>query len=442
MNKFLPSRSPKSRNLSTNESVDSKPAATTQSKTGFIATLRFFVSHIIERRLTQVASSLTYTTILASVPLLAVILSLFTAFPLFDEFRVALEDFLTSSLMPPAVSDTVMTYLNQFAAKASGLTAIGSIFLIVTSIMLISTIDETFNDIWRVGERRPLTQRIFVYWAIISLGPILAGASLWASSLLLRESMGYVGDIDTISTFFLSYLPFFITVSAFTALYTFVPNRKVLLRDSFTGAVVTAICLEILKNGFAFYLTKFPTYTLIYGTFATIPIFLLWVYLSWLVVLVGATFTATLPDFRKRNLHSLNQVGAPFLSAVNMLYCLWLHRGEQPVGIDVDQIADQLNVDVNSLEPVLIKLKRIGYVANTPVGGHEHWVLACDPDQATLAPVIDILLLKRSLATEDLSLAINDLLDHSLAHPELSLTKFFCEVHPPADAVPASATLS
>src|SRR5699024_11899628 len=126
------------------------------------------------------------------------------------------------------------------SAYASGLMAIGSIFLIVTSIMLISAIDETFSDIWRVGERRPLTQRIFVYWAIISLGPILAGASLWASSLLLRESMGYVGDIDTISTVFLSYLPFFITVSAFTALYTFVPNRKVLLRDSFTSAVVTA----------------------------------------------------------------------------------------------------------------------------------------------------------------------------------------------------------
>src|SRR5690606_38614562 len=140
-----------------------------------------------EKKLAQVAASLTYTTVLSLVPMLAVVLSLFTAFPLFSEFRIALENFLASSVMPAVVSENVMGYLNQFAAKASGLTTVGGLVLIVTSVMLLRTIDEAFNDIWQVETRRPLRQRMLVYWALLSLGPILIGASLWALSMLARE---------------------------------------------------------------------------------------------------------------------------------------------------------------------------------------------------------------------------------------------------------------
>ena len=157
--------------------------------------------HVPARRrekLLQVASSLTFTTVLAIVPMLAVVLSLFTALPVFQEFRVALEDFLANSLMPPSVSDNIMEYLNQFARQASRLTAIGGAFLLVTSLLLIMTIDKAFNDIWHVTRQRPLPQRALVYWAVITLGPVVAGASLWATSFVARESMGLVRDVPEI----------------------------------------------------------------------------------------------------------------------------------------------------------------------------------------------------------------------------------------------------
>ena len=156
---------------------------------------RFTSQRADEEKLLQVASSLTFTTVLAIVPMLAVVLSLFTAFPVFQEFRVALEDFLANSLMPPSVSDNIMEYLNQFARQASRLTAIGGAFLLVTSLLLIMTIDKAFNDIWHVTRQRPLPQRALVYWAVITLGPVVAGASLWATSFVARESMGLVRDV-------------------------------------------------------------------------------------------------------------------------------------------------------------------------------------------------------------------------------------------------------
>src|SRR5690625_2344681 len=169
--------------------------------------------HLAQRNLTQTASSLTFTSILAMVPLLTVVLSIFTAFPIFQDFQVSLEEFLTSKLMPDAVSANVMDYLNQFASKAASLTAIGSIFLFVTSVMLMSTIDKAFNDIWLVGEQRPLSHRILVYWAIITLGPVVIGASLWTSSILARASLGYVGGLPFFASFILTVVPILLTRS-------------------------------------------------------------------------------------------------------------------------------------------------------------------------------------------------------------------------------------
>ena len=226
------------------------------------------------------------------------VLSLFTAFPVFQEFRVALEDFLTNSLMPPSVSDNIMEYLNQFARQASRLTAIGGGFLLVTSLLLIMTIDKAFNDIWHVTRQRPLPQRALVYWAVITLGPVVAGASLWATSFVARESLGLVRDVPEIVSVAVSFIPLVLTGLGFAALFVVVPNRDVLWRDALVGGCVTAVALEVMKSAFAYYLTRFPTYTVIYGAFATLPIFLLWIYLSWLAVLLGATLAASAPLIR------------------------------------------------------------------------------------------------------------------------------------------------
>ncbi|WP_397475382.1 YihY family inner membrane protein [Pusillimonas sp.] len=350
-----------------------------------------------EKRLPQIAASLTYTTVLAIVPLLAVVLSLFTAFPLFAEFKLALENFLTTSLMPPSVSDTVMTYLNQFAAKASGLTAVGTIFLIVVSVMLIMTIDGVLNDIWSVEQRRPLRQRMLVYWAIISLGPILAGASLWTTTVLTQQSLGLVGEMSTGVNLLLSVVPVLITGVGFAALFVYVPNRDVYWRDALAGGMGTAVVLALMKSGFALYISRFPSYTIIYGAFATLPIFLLWIYLSWLGILLGATVAATLPALRMRRWAEQRQPGAAIVDAITIMRLLRSAQGTPIPGRSSRFLSAHLRLHPDELNHILTTLRDLGYAVPTQDKdkGSDQWVLACDMGQAKLGRLVDVLLIDR-----------------------------------------------
>jgi membrane protein len=358
--------------------------------------LRFAAQRAGEKNLTQVASSLTFTTVLAIVPLLAVVLALFTAFPLFADFRVALENFFTANLMPPAVSNHVMTYLNQFAAQASRLTAIGTLFLIVTSVMLMMTIDKAFNDIWQVTRQRPLRQRMLVYWAIISLGPILAGASLWATSFLARESLGQVHRVSALLGFALSFIPLIVTGLGFAAVFVMVPNRQVYWKDALAGGFGAAIVLGIMKTGFAYYLIHFPSYTAIYGAFATVPIFLLWIYLSWLAILFGATIAATLPLLRLRLWAKSRRIGATFVDAVNVIRLLRSAQNNPAPGYSQQVLSTQLQLHQDELILALQALEQLGYIVSTEEKDADRWVLACDPRETTLGPLIDVLLIDRN----------------------------------------------
>ena len=358
--------------------------------------LRFAARLVSENRLTQIASSLTFTTVLAIVPLLAVVLALFTAFPLFGEFRLALENFMTANLMPSTISENVMAYLNQFAAQASRLTAIGSLFLVVTSILLMMTIDEAFNGIWHVAQQRPLRQRMMVYWVILSLGPILAGASLWATSLMAQMSLHNVGESSALGSFTLSLIPLTITGVGFAALFVHVPNRRVYWKDALAGGFGTAIVLAIMKAGFAFYLTRFPSYTVIYGAFATVPIFLLWIYLSWLAILSGATVAATLPLLRLRRWDENRQPGAAFIDAVNIIRLLHGARQSSPPGRSTRFLNTHLKLHYNELLTALKTLQQLDYIVHVQEKGDEQWVLACDLQQARLGPIIDALLIDRN----------------------------------------------
>lgn len=360
--------------------------------------LRYALQRAGEKKLPQIAASLTYTTVLAIVPLLAVVLALFTAFPLFTEFKVALENFLTSSLMPPAVSDNVMKYLNQFAAKASGLTAVGTVFLIVVSVLLIMTIDGVLNDIWSVERQRPLRQRMLVYWAIISLGPILAGASLWTTAFLARESLGLVQDTPASLNLLLSAVPIVITSLGFAALFVYVPNRQVYWRDALAGGFGTAVVLAIMKWGFALYISRFPSYTVIYGAFATLPIFLLWIYLSWLGILLGATVAATLPSLRLRRWAEQRQPGAAIIDAVSILRLLRSGQGSASPGRSSRFLGAHLRLHPDELLCVLNALRDLGYAVPTQDKdkGSDQWVLACDVREARLGRLVDALLIDRS----------------------------------------------
>ena len=357
------------------------------------AIIRYALERATEKNLTQVASSLTFTTVLSIVPLLAVVLSLFTAFPLFAEFRIALEEFLTGSLMPPAVSDNVMVYLNDFAAKASSLTAVGSLFLIVTSVMLIKTIDESFNDIWQIERQRPMIQRMLMYWAIISLGPILTGASLWATSVVARESLDYMDSFEEVGRLGLSFIPLIATGLGFTGLFMLVPNRKVEWRDALMGGLGTALVLEIMRSGFTFYLTTFPSYTLIYGAFAIIPIFLLWLYLSWLVILIGATLASILPLLRQKRWETCRYTGDRIVTALRLLDALWEAQKNHVSGRSLPALCSLLHQYPDDIEPILHELKQLGLVVNTDATDMDLWVLACDQRSASLTPLIHAMLI-------------------------------------------------
>ena len=354
---------------------------------------RFALKQVEEQQLLTISASLTFTTVLAMVPMLAVVLSLFTAFPLFQEFRIALEEFLTHSLMPPTVSENIMEYLNQFALQASRLTTIGGGFLVVTSILLIMTIDQTLNDIWQVTRQRPLPQRALVYWAVLTLGPVVTGASLWATSYLARESMGLVGDIPGPLGLLISFLPLFVTGIGFTGLFLVVPNRRVLWRDAAIGGFGAAGVLEIMKQGFAYYLTQFPTYTVIYGTFATLPIFLLWIYVSWLAILMGAVTAASLPLIRLGRWEAHREPGAPLIDAVGVLRLLHLAQGGNPSDRSTGHLAGHLRLHFDELNTVLEALADIGYVARTQ---DNRWILACQADRTSLAPLFDRFVLDRN----------------------------------------------
>ncbi|AZY49571.1 YihY family inner membrane protein [Bordetella avium] len=351
---------------------------------------RFALSRADKERLLEVASSLTFTTVLAIVPMLAVGLSLFTAFPVFQDFRLALEDFLANNLMPPEVSDNIMDYLNQFARQASRLTAIGGAFLVVTSLLLIMTIDKTFNDIWHVGRQRPWPQRALVYWAVLTLGPVATGASLWATSFVARESMGLISDVPEIVSLGISLVPLLLTGLGFSALFVVVPNCRVYWRDALTGGFCTAFALEAMKAGFALYLNRFPAYTVIYGAFATLPIFLLWIYLSWLAVLLGASIAANVPRVRLGRWEVNRAPGAQFIDAIGVLSELLAAFGQPP--ISTTTLAQRLELHHDELSAVLEALSRLALIAPT---GDDGWVLACDPRTTELSPLYDHFLLDR-----------------------------------------------
>jgi membrane protein len=257
------------------------------------------VRRFFEDRLTQTAGSLTYTTLLALVPLLTVVLSVSTAFPIFDRIVEGLQDFVLENFLPDTGGVEMITeQLNMFVSRATQLTAIGLGVLGVTAIMLTLTIDDVLNRIFRVAQRRPLHRRLATYLVVLVLGPMLIGASVSITTYLVMQGLGAL-SIDWLAEATLRVLPFVFTCAALTLLYILVPNRKVNAVHALGGAFFASIVFEIAKRAFAIYVSRFPTYTVVYGAFATMLVFLLWLYLSWVIVLAGATLSAMLPGYRR-----------------------------------------------------------------------------------------------------------------------------------------------
>lgn len=248
-----------------------------------------------EDRCQRVAGALSFTTLLAIVPLTAVMVAVLSLFPVFSAWMNVIQDFIYSNFVP-AAGEVVQKYLSQFAGKAGRLTIFGLVFLGVTSLMLMATIEQAFNDIWRVENSRKLTHRFLTYWALLTLGPILVAASLVLTSKLF--SLPFLGhaEVTLMYQFLDVMLPLLLEFGAAVLLYTVVPNVAVRWRNAFVGAAFAAIMLEIAKNLFATFVKYFASYKILYGAIAVLPIFLIWIYISWVIILLGAIVTATLND--------------------------------------------------------------------------------------------------------------------------------------------------
>lgn len=254
-----------------------------------------------EDRCSRAAGALSFTSLLSLVPLTAVVFGMLSIFPVFQLWLGAIQDFVYGNFVPSS-GEVVQKYLEQFSKQAGRLTAFGLLFVIVTAIMMMATIEHTFNDIWRVRQPRKLLQRFLSYWTILTLGPFLIGVSLSLTSQLFSLQMfSDRGIFHGLRGVVFKILPMLFEMLTFFLLYTLVPNAKVKFRHALTGAVCAASLFELAKHGFAYYVTNVPTYQTIYGAVAVLPIFQVWIYLSWLVILLGAVVAAQLGDgYEKR----------------------------------------------------------------------------------------------------------------------------------------------
>ncbi|PLZ00357.1 hypothetical protein CY652_21585 [Burkholderia sp. WAC0059] len=359
--------------------------------------VRFAMKRGDEDRIPQVAGSLTFTTLLSVVPLATVAFALFTAFPIFASFQSSLQGFLAQHLMPAQINSEIFRYLNQFASKAKGLTTMGMIVLIVTSVMTMMTVESAFNVIWRVRKPRPLAQRVLVYWAVLTLGPILIGMSLSISSYVFTRSVAFAHQQHAmLLEWALAGVALPLTALAFTMLYVYLPNCRVQWRDAAVGGIAAAVAFEAAKHGFGYYVRRIPTYTAVYGAFAAAPMFLLWVYLSWFITLAGAMIASALPEIRTGRFERPRFPGSDLLDALELIARLADAREAGQPGCTAPQLARMLRRDLPTVTRLLQGLEQIELTARLVSGSAEdRFLLLANPARIPVASVFGLFVIDR-----------------------------------------------
>ena len=348
------------------------------------------------------ASSLTFTTTIALVPFFTVALAVFTAFPIFGKLQDVLQRWLIDSLIPDSIARQVLGYLTQFASKANRLGAVGLALLVVTATALILTIDRTLNSIWRVRRPRLLGHRVLIYWAAITLGPLLLAASLATTSYVVSAGSGVVGAMPGGLRLLLSTLEFISLAGGTAALYRYVPNTPVKWGHAWAGGVFVAAGIEAGKRLLALYLASIPTYSMVYGAFAIVPILLIWIYVAWVIVLLGAVVAAYLPSLLSGVARHSGGHGWHFQLAVEVLQHLDRVTGSHTKGLSAAQLARVMRVDALQLQPVMETLSQLDWVGlldeNTGRADAEEprYVLLANPDTTPLEPLARQLLLEPS----------------------------------------------
>jgi membrane protein len=356
-------------------------------------TLRTLRERFRDDRLGLTAGSLTFTTLIALVPLFTVMLALFSAFPMFSSFQGSLEKYFIDALVPDSIARPVLRALTQFTGKASRLGAAGLLLLGATALALVLTIDRTLNNIWRVRRPRPIGQRVLVYWAALTLGPLALGVSLSMTSYALSASRGLVSVLPGGVGMVLGAAEFLLLAAAMAGLFHYVPNTAVRWRHAWAGGFFVAAAFELAKQGLAWYVSSVPTYSMVYGAFATLPILLLWIYLGWVIVLLGAVIAAYAPSLQMRVLRVAPTPGHRFELAMTLLHQLAAARAEGTHGVSLARLAEGLRIDPLQLEPVIEELQGLDWVARLDEEGQARHVLLVDPASTPARELIDRLLL-------------------------------------------------
>lgn len=311
--------------------------------------IRFVLKHFIQDDCPYIASALAFTSLLGVVPLMSVSLAAFSTFPIFEGFAEPLQNFIFDNFVP-TTGKIIQVYLQQFTSQVSKLSVWGIIFLLITALLMLFTIERAMNKIWRVSSGRHGVSAFLLYWSILSLAPILIGLSIAISSYLFSTTL--LLDNPVLSRV-IHYSPFFLSLAGFVFLYTIVPNCPVKIRHAFGGGLIAAILFETAKQGFAYYLIRFDMYELLYGAFAIVPIFFIWVYWVWIITLLGAEISyAFSVHHQRRSGQSLDG----FSHALLWLHELWIahQKGEgltlndlidassQPFAVDADEMINAL----------------------------------------------------------------------------------------------------
>jgi membrane protein len=294
--------------------------------------------------------------------------------------------------------------LSQFAGKASKLGAAGLAVLLGTALALIFTIDRTLNSIWRVRTPRPFGQRVLIYWAAITLGPLVLGASLSMTSYALSISKGMVGSLPGGVTLLLDSLQFVLVAGGMASMFRYVPNTHVRWGHAWMGGFFVSACMEVAKKLLAVYLSKVPTYSVVYGAFATVPILLVWIYVAWVIVLLGAALTAYVPSLLAGLPRRRTGPGWQFQLALEVLGQLDVARALPAKGMTASQLCSVLRVDALRLEPVLETLTTLDWLGqlneSQGPGDEARFVLLVDPQAVVLEPLMQVMLLPNNATTQ------------------------------------------
>ncbi|MFN3303548.1 MAG: YihY family inner membrane protein [Roseateles sp.] len=361
----------------------------------WLQTLHTFRQRFREERLGLTAGSLTFTTLISLVPLLTVMLAIFTAFPMFSSFQAALEQYFLKSLIPPNIAKPVLASLTQFAAKANRLGVVGLVVLGVTALALMLTIDRTLNAIWRVQRPRPMAQRVLVYWAALTLGPLLLGGSLTLTSYAISAGQGLLTKMPGNVATLLGGADIVLLGLAMAGLFHYVPNTHVRWRHALLGGVFVSVGFTLAKSLLAWYVKQVPTYSTLYGAFATVPIFLIWIYLGWVIVLLGAILAANTPSLTGRLHLRPPTPGLAMGLALEALRELGRARAAGRSGLSHLALATALRVDPLQLSPVLDRLVAMDWIGRLEEQGAQRLVLLCDPDQTPAQPLLEAFLADR-----------------------------------------------